>query len=173
MEVTFALCESALQLAGMWKNQQNAQQMLSDAIVSGKAFSIFREWVIAQGGDPRYCDEPQRLARADEAFVFTAPRDGYLMVLDALEVGLAAMQTGAGQKHRGDQIDPGAGLVIHQKPGDKVRKGQPLITVFCSDRRRIPEIQLHLNNAAQICDQAPPPEKRILYRVDSKGIHIL
>ena len=173
MEVTFTLGESALQLAGMWKNQQNAQQMLSDAIISGKAFSVFREWVIAQGGDPRYCDDPQRLAQADEAFVFTAPRDGYLTVLDALEVGLAAMETGAGQRHRGDQIDPGAGLIIHQKPGDNVRKGQPLVTVFCSDHRRISGIQQHLNNATQICDQPPPPEKRILYRVDASGIHIL
>ena len=61
--------------------------------------------------------------------MITAERDGVLHSLDALAVGVAAWRLGAGRARKEDPVQAGAGVELHAKPGDRVRAGQPLITL--------------------------------------------
>jgi pyrimidine-nucleoside phosphorylase len=49
-------------------------------------------------------------------------------------LGLDAIELGAGRRAITDKIDPKAGLVLHKHLGDKVQKGDPLITLH-TDRK--------------------------------------
>lgn len=110
-----------------------ARKTLTAALENGAGLAKFRELVIAQGGDVRAVDEPERLPRAPLVSVVPSPSTGYLRQVDALEVGLTAVELGAGRAMKTDRIDPGVGVVVHHKVGDRVVKGEPLFTVHAAD----------------------------------------
>jgi thymidine phosphorylase len=56
--------------------------------------------------------------------------------LDAMAVGLAAWRLGAGRARKEDPVQPGAGVVWHARPGDRVTEGQPLFTLHTDDEDR-------------------------------------
>jgi thymidine phosphorylase len=87
--------------------------------------------IAAQGGDP---DAP--LPEAKEKHIVTAPVSGTLAELDALAVGVAAWRLGAGRARKEDPVSAGAGVVLHAKPGDDVRAGEPLLELHTDDPAR-------------------------------------
>jgi thymidine phosphorylase len=103
----------------------------ADALRDGRAMDKWREMIAAQGGDP---DAP--LAEAPEKHVVAAPASGVLSRLDALAVGVAAWRLGAGRARKEDPVSAGAGVVLHAKPGDEVRAGQPLLELHADDPAR-------------------------------------
>jgi thymidine phosphorylase len=87
--------------------------------------------------------------------VITAERDGVLQSLDALAVGEAAWRLGAGRARKEHAVQPGAGVVLHAKPGARVRAGQPLITLHTDTPERFSRAREALANAYTIGDTAP------------------
>jgi pyrimidine-nucleoside phosphorylase len=112
--------------------EDEARALLSDAISSGRALERFREWVSAQGGDPRIADDLSLLPLSSEVRVVRAAEGGYVSRFDAEGVGRSAMVLGAGREHVGDAIDPGAGLVLAVRIGDRVEPGDPLCTMYAA-----------------------------------------
>jgi pyrimidine-nucleoside phosphorylase len=114
-----------------------ARRVLAEAIESGAAFAKFRDWIQAQGGDIGVVDDPGLLPRAPRVEVYPAPRSAYLSSFDAMEVGLTAVQLGAGREKKGDPIDHSVGIEVHRKVGDYVSEGQPLFTVHARDEQSL------------------------------------
>ena len=52
--------------------------------------------------------------------------------MDTRLVGAAAAQLGAGRERKGDAVDYGAGIELHKKPGDFVRKDDSIATLLTS-----------------------------------------
>jgi thymidine phosphorylase len=103
----------------------------ADALADGRAMDVWRRMIAAQGGDP---DAP--LPVATESHVLAVPVDGVLQRLDALAVGVAAWRLGAGRARKEDPVSAGAGVVMHAKPGDAVRAGDPLLELRTDDPAR-------------------------------------
>ena len=78
---------------------------------------VWRRMIAAQGGDP-----DAKLPVAREQHVVTAPSSGVLTRLDAYGVGVAAWRLGAGRARKEDPVQAGAGVELHAKPGDTVRR---------------------------------------------------
>ena len=91
----------------------------------------WRRMIAAQGGDPSAA-----LPAARESQVVVAPASGVLTRLDALAVGIAAWRLGAGRARKEDPVSFGAGVVMHAKPGDVVRTGEPLLTLHADEPER-------------------------------------
>ncbi|MDR1710990.1 MAG: thymidine phosphorylase [Propionibacteriaceae bacterium] len=117
VELTLALAAEMLRLAGV-----DADPAAN--LANGKAMDCWRKMVAAQGGDP---DADLGWARESQDVPATA--DGVLTRLDALGVGVAAWRLGAGRARKEDPVQARAGIVLHAKPGDHVRAGQPLMTL--------------------------------------------
>ncbi len=66
----------------------------------------------------------------------SVPSDGVLTTLDAYAVGIAAWRLGAGRARKEDPVQAGAGVELHAKPGDRVRAGQPLMTLHTDTPER-------------------------------------
>ncbi|MGW6724602.1 thymidine phosphorylase [Nocardia sp. NPDC055029] len=96
----------------------------ADALADGRAMDHWRAMIQAQGGDP---DAALPVARYTE--VVRAESTGVLTRLDAMGVGIAAWRLGAGRARQGEQVQAGAGIEMHAKPGDSVVAGQPLLTL--------------------------------------------
>ena len=62
-------------------------------------------------------------------------------------------------------MQPGAGVVLHAKPGARVRAGQPLITLHTDTPERFSRAREALANAYTIGDTAPAERALILDRI--------
>jgi thymidine phosphorylase len=114
----------------------------ADVLRDGRAMDVWRAMIAAQGGDP---DAPLPTAREQQDVVAAA--SGVLDRLDALAVGVAAWRLGAGRARKEDPVQAAAGVVMHAKPGDSVRAGQPLLTLHTDDAARIPRALAALDGA--------------------------
>jgi thymidine phosphorylase len=133
-ECTFALCATLLREAKLAKNDREARAQLARVLADGSALQKLRQVIKAQGGDAAVVDDHARLPRARVVIPVHAPRSGYVHELDALEVGLLAQQLGAGRTRTEDSIDPAVGIWLHKKPGDRVKKGEPLADIHARTR---------------------------------------
>jgi thymidine phosphorylase len=171
LEVSFALGECMLNAAGRTKTGAEAGRMLREAVASGRALDVFRRFLAAQGGDPRVCDDPARLPTAAERTEFLAPRSGFIEAIDAFEVGMAAIDTGAGRKRKEDAVAPGAGFVFHAKVGDPIEKGRPVVAVHSDRPDKLPAVLGRLAGAIRIGPGPVAAPKLIRHLVDRNGVH--
>ncbi|WP_029068635.1 thymidine phosphorylase [Jonesia quinghaiensis] len=127
VDLTVALAHEMLVGAGRATDIDDIRAALSD----GRAMDKWRAMIAAQGGDN---DAPLPVAK--EQHVITAPRSGYLSSLDAMAVGVSSWRLGAGRARKEDQVQAGAGIELHAKPGDKITEGQPLMTLHTDTPER-------------------------------------
>jgi thymidine phosphorylase len=121
---------------------------------------VWRSMIRAQGGDPE-----AELPVAREHHVVTAPDDGVLTRLDALAVGVAAWRLGAGRARAGDAVQAGAGVEMHAKPGDAVRAGEPLLTMYTDEPVRFGRALAALEGAYDVGPAAPEASGIVLDRI--------
>jgi len=115
VELTVALAAEMLSRAGITADP-------AAVLASGEAYETWARMIRAQGGDP---EAP--LPEGAHRHVVEAAEDGVLTGLDAYAVGVAAWRLGAGRARKEDPVQAGAGVLCLAKPGDEVRRGQPLL----------------------------------------------
>jgi len=118
IELTVILAREMLQLAGISGVDP------AENLKNGKAMDHWRRMIKAQSGDP-----DAALPIAKENLIISAEQSGTLTRMDALKVGVAAWRLGAGRSKQGEQLQLGAGIEIHAKPGQSITKGAPLFTL--------------------------------------------
>jgi pyrimidine-nucleoside phosphorylase len=131
-------------------------------LATGAGLKKFEELVHAQGGDLT------RLPKAKRSATVVSPRDGYVATIDTETVGRAAMMLGAGRQTIDDVIDPAAGLIVHQKLTDEVKRGEPLITLHFNDDANLHEVRELVENAYEIAD-TPPATAPLVHAVLSSA----
>jgi pyrimidine-nucleoside phosphorylase len=132
---------------------------LEALLEDGAAWSTFRQWIEAQGGDLRDVDDPDRLPSAALQVPLPAPRAGCLAGINAREVGLTSMVLGGGRAKKGDPIDHAVGVVLHAKVGDRVERDEPVLTIHANGEDRLGEAQARLEAALTWSEEpvSPPP----------------
>ena len=139
-----------LMLAGKAKTVQGGRERLALALLDGSAWAKFKELVVAQGGEVKAVEKPERLPKAKYIETVPAPRSGYISEINAREVGLASVELGAGRAQKSDAIDHAVGFVIRHKVGDKVRKGEPLFAVHGNDKEKVKAAMARVTAAHKI-----------------------
>lgn len=118
IDITCELARNMLDMCGI------PDADVEEALKDGRAMDSWRKMIRAQGGDP---DAP--LARAPHTHEVLADADGYLTELDALALGVGSWRLGAGRARKEDPVQLTAGIEIHADLGQKVTKGQKLLTL--------------------------------------------
>ncbi|WP_075889162.1 MULTISPECIES: thymidine phosphorylase [Actinomyces] len=158
VELTLALAREMLRQAGRPDADPEA------ALKDGRAMDRWREMVRAQGGDP---EAP--LPVADHLETVVAEADGFLTRLDALSVGVASWRLGAGRARKEDPVQAEAGIEILAKPGERVVRGQPLLTLHTQTPERFERARQALSGAIAIGPDAPDlPGSVVLGRIDPR-----
>ncbi len=157
-QLTLALGRELLLLTGHTTTAENAEQLLTDHIASGRALEKFREMVAAQGGN---LDAPRPIVPASDC---TAPRSGFVASIDTEKLGLAVIELGGGRRVMTDKIDHSVGLEMQARIGDQVRRGAPLVRIFArlGGVARVHEL---LRDAIIISDKLPASLQLIAERV--------
>ncbi len=107
-----------------------AEKKVVAAIEDGSAFEKMKEWIAAQGGDVSQIEDTSLLPRAKFGFDVLSDADGYITEMNAEEIGKASVMLGAGRASKEDKIDYAAGIVIHKRVGDEVKKGDLIATLY-------------------------------------------
>jgi pyrimidine-nucleoside phosphorylase len=110
------------------------RKLLEKALQDGSALEKMRQFLSAQGGDASVVDDPSKLPQAAYTFELPAKADGYVSEIVADAIGTAAMLLGAGRATKESKIDLAVGLVLHKKVGEKVKKDEPLVTIYSQTR---------------------------------------
>ena len=124
------------------------------------------ELVEAQGGNISYLEDTSRFPKASVEETLVAEKECYLGGMDAEKIGIASMQLGAGREKLGDTLDMAAGIYLHKKTGDFVRKGEPYITLYTNDETRLPAAKATLQKAVFWEDEKPECMGEVLARVE-------
>ena len=154
LRVTREMCE----LAGVRADPEKAMR-------SGAGRQTFERMLVAQGGHLE-----QGLPVAPVQVPVTADRNGHVEAIDALEVGLSALELGAGRLRKEDRVDPAAGVVIEAPVGARVRSGDPLVTVHARSNELVERVTKRLRNAWRLTDREVGKPPHVLARVDKNGI---
>ncbi len=130
MEVTYALGAEMLLTAGLARDAADARAQLERSITSGRARDKFGELIEAQGGNPAILDDPAVLPQAEVIEIFGAPHSGVVSRIEPRRIGRAIIELGGGRQKVDDVVDPAVGFVITARPGDKVRAGEPIASIY-------------------------------------------
>ncbi|MFB6248060.1 MAG: thymidine phosphorylase [Salinibacter sp.] len=159
MTIVRALAGEMIALGGGAATPEEGRERAREAIASGAARDRFRRFVDAQGGSPSVVDDPS--SRPDSAPVATvrAPDDatGYVADLDALAIGHAAVDLGAGRRTKEAAVDPVAGLSALRKPGDPVAPGDVLARLHTGTPSAAADVRTAVRAAYTFADAPPAP----------------
>lgn len=155
VDLCLTLGSQMAHLAGVGKDLDEARDLLEANLHNGKALEVFKTFVAAQGGNPDVADDPDLMPKAAYQTEVLAHKDGYVAELVADQLGVASMMLGAGRATKESEIDLAVGLVLHKKVGDKVAKGEPLLTIH-SNQQEIPDVEEKIWECITIADEAKP-----------------
>ena len=147
--------------AGIAKDRAESEGMLSASLDSGRALSKFMEFVTAQGGDTSVFDGERLLPVAPLSMDVLSTADGYVSSISCADVGMASLLTGAGRETKDDVLDLSAGLIVHRKVGDRVRKGDAIATVYSSDEKKLESAAAKLLDAYEFSQEETEPLRLI------------
>lgn len=158
-ELCLAVAGQMLILGRKAPDQDAARRLLGDALRSGRGLATLRELIASQGGEASVVDHPDTMAIASLIEPLPAPRAGYIAAIDAAAVGLTVVDLGGGRARKTDIIDHAVGVVLHAKVGDRVARGQPLLTIHANDAARLVAARERLLAAYHIRARPvePPP----------------
>ncbi|MFC5941523.1 thymidine phosphorylase [Micromonospora harpali] len=154
VELTLALAREMLDAAGLPDADPGA------ALRDGRAMDAWRAMIRAQGGDP---DAP--MPTAPEVEVVRADSDGFVASVDAYAIGVAAWRLGAGRARKEDPVSVPSGVVLHKRPGDPVRAGEPLYELRAEHAARIPAALAEAAPAVRISPTAPAAKPLVIERI--------
>ncbi len=159
-ELSLTLAAYMLVLAGKGTKEE-CRQMAEDAIVSGRALDRFRAMIRAQGGDESIVDDPSRLPSAPYSREVLAEESGWLARMKAGDLGEASVRLKAGRMTKEDTIDYSAGIVLTKQVGDRVEKGDVILTMYASDESLFYENEQIIKDSIQI-SSAPICENALI-----------
>ena len=131
---TFELCSYLLIQSNKAKNKKEAKQIFDTIINSGKGFEVFEKMVRAQGGileklhentSPKY----EKIVKSNQ--------NGTVKYMDTEKIGWCLVKLGCGKAIKADELDFSAGIEFFVKPGDIIKKGNPIYRVFNKDFEKL------------------------------------
>ncbi len=145
----------ATQIVSLSKNisKEDAKALVEETFSSGKAFSKFKEWIKAQGGNTAWIDNIGLFPKAEYSFNIIAENDGYIASMDAEKIGISAVILGAGRETKDDTIDMSAGIVLNKKTGDKISKGDVIATLYTNKESSVSSAQRIFLEAIEITNE--------------------
>lgn len=136
LELCLTLGSNMVVLAGAAKDTDEARKMLMETITSGKAIEKLKEFVKAQGGDASVIDDTSNFHNAKYVIPVKATKSGVVSKIHAENIGLVAMELGAGRATKESIIDLAVGIVLQKKRGDKVNEGDIIAYIHADDEEK-------------------------------------
>jgi pyrimidine-nucleoside phosphorylase len=168
-ELVVLLGGEMLVQAGVERELERARARIARALDDGSALERFRRAVEGQGGDVRALERPRELY-ARELVHVEAERAGHLAWRDLRQIGLALLELGGGRRRVEDAVDPRAGILFLERAGARLERGQPVLALAVTDRRKLAPALARARAAFEVSDAPPAPAPLVLARLAAPGL---
>lgn len=153
-KLSFKLAAEMYMMAVMSDDEKAALDKVNEVIESGKAYQKWKEFVAAQGGDPGFSDEAEKLISVNMTKNVCSEKSGVIISCDTEKIGLASLKLGGGREKLTDEIDPSVGIVINKHLGDRIEKGEKIATLYVNNTDKLEEVEGLILDAYSISDDA-------------------
>lgn len=137
LELSLNLAGAMIYLGKKSDSIKEGKNLSLELIKNGKAFDKFVEIVKLQNGDTKFLVNPEKYPKAKFSERILSPKSGYLASINNYEIGMAALELGAGRKTKEDKIDPKAGIIFYPKIGSKINKGDVVAEIFSDNKTKL------------------------------------
>jgi pyrimidine-nucleoside phosphorylase len=159
LKLTHALTGHMLHLGGKTATPEAGAVLSAVLMADGSAYRHFLQMVEMQSDDFRAANEafanPAEFHKPAATRTLNAGRAGYLAGMDCTRIGWAVQRLGAGRARPGDPVSAHAGIEMHAKLGDRLKAGQPLVTLFSEDPGLLDEPEGMLRETLKIAEEPP------------------
>ena len=136
-EIALRIGSKLMIMEGLAKTEDEARKVLEGKISDGSAIEKFKEMVELQGGDPSYIDDTDKFKKSSIIKDITSEETGFIKAIEAIEIGIASRDLGAGRHKKDDVLDLSAGIYLHKKVGDFVEKGEKIATIYTEKENEV------------------------------------
>ena len=163
-EVSLALGAEMLVLGRIAENTEEAMALLERNIANGKGLEKLGELIEIQGGDPKVINDYSLFPQPKAEYELEAEEEGYVYSINCYDIGRASLNTGAGRAAKESPIDYSAGIIMHKKGGDTVKKGDVIAEVFSANIEKCIVSAEIIKNAVVISSERPE-KRKLIYEV--------
>ena len=158
-QVIFSLGGELLFLGGLVASAEDGRARIRNAREDGSGAECFAKMVAALGGPTDLVEQfDHHLEKAAVLFPVLPKQSGYLVKMDARQIGLALVHLGGGRTHADQQIDYAVGFENFGNLNDYVSQQQPIALVHARTKA---EAEQAILNILKACVIAEEPEKNI------------
>lgn len=169
MKLSNLLSGTMIYLGEKADSVEEGVKISEEVIANGKAFQKWIDIVEEQGGDSSVIRNPDQYPKATYQFNLQSQYDGYITSMNSFEIGMGSLELGAGRKSIEDIIDPEAGITLKKKVGDKISKGETILTGFTNKPATIETVTEQLYGAVEISAEQPEPELLVTHICDGES----
>ncbi len=154
LELTLTLGSYMLICGNKVNTFEEGKALLLENINNGKGIEKLKEFIKAQGGDPSFVDDTDKLPKAKYIEEVRAVDSGVITKINAEAFGLIAMELGAGRETKESEIDLSVGIVLNKKRDDEVKSGDILAYIHSNDRNNIQKTKNNILNNIIISEKS-------------------
>ena len=166
--LSIKLAGTMIFLGGKALTTKEGEQIAKEQITQGYAFERFVEIVKAQKGDIKYLYNPGKYRKPKFKRVIKSVEDSFLNSVNTFEMGLAAVELGAGRLKKDDLVDPAAGIKFNFKIGDKINKGDIIAELYSDNKNKILLVEKRFNNMVGLSGRKVNPP-RLIKKIIKQG----
>jgi pyrimidine-nucleoside phosphorylase len=170
IELTCTLAGAMLKLGGKADTIRQGVEESKKTLASGRAFEKFLQLVGMQGGDTKYIENPEQFPHPKYNLDIVSSSEGYIESINALEIGLACIELGAGRKKIRDKVEPNAGLIFKKKVGDAVKQGEQVASIFAGKRDGVSSAKSRIEGGVKYSAMKPEVRPLILSKVEVDSV---
>jgi len=160
-ELCLKLGAQMLVLSKVVEDEEEAIARLKEVVEKGLALEKFKEFIQRQGGDPAVVDNPDLLPKAKYVIDVKTEEGGYIKHIEAVEVGMSALELGAGRENKDSVIDLAVGIELFKKVGDRVEAGDTIARIHSNDEAKTEKALERLLNAYTYSEKEVEPSELI------------
>jgi thymidine phosphorylase len=151
--------------AHLFHTEKGARDQLIKTLTDGSAKAKFGQMVAAQKGPANFADRWEDYLTIAPSNEVLATHDGYIHEIDGTALGQIVVELGGGRQREDDRIDHSVGLSEIAPLGKKMKKGQPIALLHCSEKTIGPKITKAVQNAIVLGSEAPTLRTLILKQI--------
>ena len=163
--ITKELVSEMLILTDNAPDKNTAIKKIDEVIHNGKALEVFKQFIEAQNGNPKVCDDLNLLPSAKYQVPIISNEDGFIHAINSQKIGYSLIEIGAGRKTLDTKLDYGAGANLYKKVGDQIKKGETIGYLHTNLTSNTDNVISRILDSYQISKQEIIKEKIILNKL--------
>ena len=153
--IVVELCKQMYKLSDMYTEMSDdeVEDIIKDAISSGKAYKKFKEFISGQGGDVSFVESLESAVDVDKiSYEYRASKTGVISSVDAQLIGRASLALGAGRVNKESEIDLYAGIIFNKVVGDFVNEGDVIATLYAASSDKLEAAKALIEESVSVSD---------------------